>query len=82
MQKVTAIRRNGYCFAEHLPFLGGATLCMLLPVQIQNQPVVLTQGGIAERVRANHDDYLASLRRAVASLAPAEPFEKPIEIDA
>ena len=55
---------------------------MLLPVQIQNQPVVLTLGGIAERVRANHDDYLASLRRAVASLAPAEPFEKPIEIDA
>lgn len=68
LDRVHEIRRNGYCYAENIPFLGGATLAALLSLKIQNQPVVLSLGGALERMRDNHDRYLHALKRAVASL--------------
>jgi len=80
MEKVNEIRQKGYCYAEHVPFLGGGTLCVLLPVTIRGQTAVLGLGGAVDRIRQNHDRYLAILRRAVKSLQPADPFDEPIEI--
>lgn len=80
MTEVEKIRAQGYGYTENLPFLGGATLCVLLPVTIQNQPVALGLGGVAERVRANRESYLAALQRAAKSIHPADPFDMPIDI--
>ena len=81
MEHVRKIRKSGYCSAENVPFLGGGTICVLLPVLMQNQPVALGLGGAAERIRLNHDRYLAILRRAVKSVKPADPFDQPIDIE-
>ncbi|RJG41238.1 transcriptional regulator [Mesorhizobium sp. DCY119] len=81
MEHIRQIRGKGYCSAENVPFLGGGTICVLLPVTIQNQPVVLGLGGAAERIRLNHDRYLAVLQRAVKSVKPNNPFDQPIDIE-
>jgi DNA-binding IclR family transcriptional regulator len=81
MRRIREIRAKGYCYTENVPFLGGATLCMLLPIAIQNQPVALGLGGAAERIRLNHDRYLAVLKRAVKSMRPSDPFDQPIDIE-
>jgi DNA-binding IclR family transcriptional regulator len=41
MKRIRQIRGKGYCSAENVPILGGATICVLLPTTIQNQPVAL-----------------------------------------
>jgi DNA-binding IclR family transcriptional regulator len=81
LEKVREIREKGYCFSQDVPFAGGATLSMLLPVQIQNQPAVLFLGGAKERFIENHSRYLAVLQRAVKSIGPQVPFEEPIDIE-
>jgi DNA-binding IclR family transcriptional regulator len=81
MERIREIRQKGYCSAENIPFLGGGTICVLLPISIQNQPVVLGLGGAAERIRVNHDRYLAILQRAVKAMRPDDPFEQPIDIE-
>ena len=67
--------------AENVPFLGGATICVLLPLTIQNQPVVLGLGGAAERIRRNQARYLAVLQRAARTVKPASAFDQPIDIE-
>jgi DNA-binding IclR family transcriptional regulator len=81
MARIRKIREQGYGFAENVPFLGGATICILLPVTIQNQPVALGLGGAAERIRQNHDRYLAILKRAEKSLRPSHPSKETVELD-
>jgi DNA-binding IclR family transcriptional regulator len=81
LEKVREIRKKGYCFSQDVPFVGGATISMLLPVTIQNQPAVLFLGGAKARFEENHDRYLAVLQRAVKSVKPADPFEEPIDIE-
>ena len=81
LEKVRDIRQKGYCFSQDVPFVGGATISMLLPVKIQNQPAVLFLGGAKERFVENHDRYLSVLQRAVKSVRPADPFEQPIDIE-
>ncbi len=81
LEKVREIRQKGYCYSHDVPFVGGATLSMLLPVKIQNQAAVLFLGGAKERFLEHHDRYLAVLQRAVKSVRPADPFEEPIDIE-
>jgi DNA-binding IclR family transcriptional regulator len=81
LEKVHEIRRQGYCLSQDVPFIGGATLSMLLPVKIQNQPAVLFLGGAKDRFKENHDRYLAVLQRAVKSVKPTDPFDQPIDIE-
>ena len=80
MERVKEIREKGYCWSENVPFLGGGTLCMVLPATIHGQAAVLGLGGAAERIRANHDRYLTILRNAVKYVQPSDPFDEPIEI--
>jgi len=68
MRNITEIRAKGYGAVENIPFLGGATISVLLPITIQNQPATLALGGAAERIRQNHDRYLALLKRAAKSV--------------
>lgn len=81
LEKVREIRQKGYCLSQDVPFVGGATLSMLLPVKIQNQPAVLFLGGAKDRFTENHDRYLAVLQRAVRSVKPSDPFDQPIDIE-
>ena len=81
MERVREIRQTGYCWTENVPFLGGGTVCVLLPITIQNQPVVLGLGGAAERIRQNRDRYLAALQRAARAVQPSDPFDQPIDIE-
>ena len=81
MEKIKEIRLKGYCFSQDVPFIGGATISMLLPVKILNQPAVLFLGGAKARFAEHHDRYLAVLQRAVKSVVPAGSFEEPINIE-
>lgn len=79
--KVAEIRANGYGYVEDVPFLGGGTICVLMPVKIQNQPAALGLGGARDRIRENRDRYLSVLQRAVKTLKPADPFDQPIDLE-
>lgn len=81
IETTTEIRRLGYGYAEDLPFKGGATLAMILPILVQGQPLVLAIGGVTERFREHREHYLASLRRAVRSVKPDPDFDQPVVIE-
>lgn len=81
MDKTAEIRRLGYGYSENMPFQGGATLAMMLPVMVQGQPIVLALGGLAERFRCNHDQYLSALRKAVRSISTDPAFDHPVQIE-
>ena len=66
--QVRATRRLGYGYAENVPFLGGGTICVLLPITIQGQPAVLGCGGSLERIRTNRTRYLSALKRCAREL--------------
>lgn len=72
MEHIRIIRARGYGSVENVPFLGGATICVLLPMTIQNQPVTLALGGALERIRQNHDHYLSVLQSAAARVGLVE----------
>ena len=54
---------------------------MLLPVLVQGQPITLALGGVAERFRRNHDQYLSALRKAVRSVRTDPDFNNPVQIE-
>lgn len=64
-----------------MPFEGGATLAMLLPVLVQGQPITLALGGVAERFSRNRDQYLSALRKAVRSVRTDPDFNNPVQIE-
>lgn len=68
VQRIVALKSDPRVYTEGTPFLGGATICALVPVTINEQPVVLGLGGILDRMRSHRARYSAALRRAVASV--------------
>ena len=81
MARIRQIRGKGYCSAENIPIQGGATICVLLPVTIQNQPMVIGLGGAAERIRQNFNRYLTVLQRAAKSVKMDDHLDEQIEIE-
>lgn len=81
MDRVVEIRARGYAHAHGVPFAGGATIAVLLPVQVQGQPVTLALGGVADRVKAHFDRYLAALQSAARAIRPERDFDTPIHIE-
>jgi DNA-binding IclR family transcriptional regulator len=79
MKRIRQIRGKGYCSAENVPILGGATICVLLPVTIQNQPVALGLGGAAERIKQNFSRYLGVLQQAAGSVKASDTPDQPID---
>ena len=68
MKRIRQIRGKGYGSAENIPIPGGATICVLLPTAIQNQPVALGLGGAADRIKQNFGRYLSVLRQAAKTV--------------
>ena len=79
--RIAEIRKQGYGYVEDLPFEGGATLAMILPVLVQGQPICLALGGVTDRFRKNHDRYLSALRKAVRSIQTDPDFDNPVQIE-
>lgn len=65
LDEVKLARERGWVYGENTPFLGGATLGVLLPSTIQGQPAVLGCGGVLERMRENQEQYLARILQIV-----------------
>jgi DNA-binding IclR family transcriptional regulator len=65
---VQKARGDGHSYAENMPFLGGATICVPLPVLVQGQTVALGRGSILERMRQNYDHHLAVLQNSALLL--------------
>lgn len=82
LERVSEIRQTGYCFAQNVPFVGGGTICVLLPTKIQNQSAVLGLGGAIERVRENHGRYLTVLQRAVRELKRLDASDQAVDGEA
>lgn len=72
MKKIRQIRGKGFCSAGNVPLPGGATICVLLPVTIQNQPVALGLGGVAERIKQNFGRYLSVLQQAARTVKASD----------
>lgn len=72
MQRVREARNQGWAIAENIPLLGGATVCMLLPISAQDRPVVLGLGGTLERILPQKDKLLALMKDLAGQLL-AEP---------
>ena len=68
VQRILSFKGQTQIHIEGMPFADGATMCALVPVTINGQPVVLGLGGSLERVRENQVRYAEILRRAVAAL--------------
>ena len=79
MKRIRQIRGKGYCSAENVPILGGATICVLLPTTIQNQPVALGLGGAAERIQQNFSRYLSVLQQAAGSVTANDASDQPVD---
>ena len=81
LEDVTAtiadIRKRRYGYVENLPFEGGATLAVMLPVLVNGQPLVLAIGGALARFRKNYDAYLDALRTSAASVKAGEVVADP-----
>jgi DNA-binding IclR family transcriptional regulator len=81
MKRIRQIRGKGYCSAENVPIPGGATICVLLPTTIQNQPVALGLGGVAERIRQNSGRYLNVLQQAARSVKADDATDPAVDRD-
>lgn len=62
MEGIEHVHQHGYSYGENTPFLGGATLGFVLPVELNGRPVVLGCGGVIERMRADKDRHIASIQ--------------------
>jgi DNA-binding IclR family transcriptional regulator len=68
MAMLPRIREQGYAYTEHIPFVGAATLCVPLPIKVQGQRVVMSVGGLVERIRPRKNELVRFLKRSAASL--------------
>lgn len=80
MARIQRIREQGYASAEHIPFVGGGTICVLLPITIQGQPVTIGLGGSLDRIKQNYDHYLELLLHGAQQLKKNDSFHQPIEL--
>ena len=68
MQRVREARIQGWALAENIPLLGGATVCVLLPIAAQRRPVVLGLGGTLERIMPQKEKLLALMKELSGQL--------------
>ncbi len=68
VRSMPQVRRDNWAYAENLPILGAATICVLLKVRLQGQPVVLGIGGPVERMRALKTKGLQLLRQGARTI--------------
>ncbi len=69
MAMLPRIREQGFSYTENVPILGAATLCVLLPKKVHGQPIVMSVGGLVDRIRPRKNELVRLLKRSAASLA-------------
>lgn len=75
LSRMPEIRAQRVAYAENLPILGAATVCTLLPLKINNQPVAFGIGGLQERIGPQRNKYSALVKRAAQSLRAEERLQ-------
>lgn len=80
LARIAEIRKNGYAYAEDIPLEGGATLAIMLPIEVQGQPVVLAFGGLADRIKKNFTAYKQTLFDVAKSVQPESDISPHVEI--
>jgi DNA-binding IclR family transcriptional regulator len=73
LEQVNLTTSLGYGYGENIPILGGASLGILLPLQVHRQAVALCCEGALERMRLNRNSYLSAMQRVVASIENKNP---------
>lgn len=68
MQRVQIARHQGWATAENIPLIGGATICVNLPITAQGRAVVLGMGGTIERIVPKKAEYLSLMQKLAAQL--------------
>jgi DNA-binding IclR family transcriptional regulator len=68
-QRVSDARKKGWTTAENIPLIGGATICVYLPITAQGRAVVLGMGGTIERIAPKRAEYLALMQNLAAQLS-------------
>ena len=68
MQRVQNARQQGWATAENIPLIGGATICVNLPVTAQGRAFVLGMGGTIERIVPKKAEYLSLMQKLAAQL--------------
>jgi hypothetical protein len=80
MAMLPRIREQGYSYSEDVPFVGVATLCVLLPILVQGQQVVMSVGGLTDRIRPRKNELMRLLKRSAASLVGEGDAPGPIPL--
>lgn len=75
LELIAQVRRDGYAYAEDIPFDGCAALCMPLPVTLKGQPAVIGIAGRSEVLRPRKAEFVELLRKATAALAEDGPLD-------
>jgi len=68
MHRVKNAREQAWATAENIPLIGGATICVTLPITAQGRAVVLGMGGTIERIVPKKAEYLSLMLRLAAQL--------------
>jgi DNA-binding IclR family transcriptional regulator len=68
LEQIRLATAQGYAYGENIPILGGASLAILLPLQVHGQAAALCCEGALERMRQNRATYFAAMQRIVASV--------------
>ena len=68
MHRVKNAREQAWATAENIPLIGGATICVTLPITAQGRAVVLGMGGTIERIVPRKAEYLSLMLRLAAQL--------------
>lgn len=70
MEKVNAIRKQGYFFSRHLFTEGVGVIAMPLPVAPYNRTFVVALGGPVRRLEKNLPSILTAMKRAIKAFLP------------
>ena len=65
---IISARERCLAYGENIPFVGGATLGISLPIKVNGQPVVIGCGGVLERMRANRNRYIELMEEGLLNL--------------
>lgn len=65
MEKIRAVRRDGYVVSRHTVVSGGGIIAMLLPARRHGRVLAIGVNGPVERLDARQDFIVSELRKAI-----------------
>lgn len=73
-KKLETVRREQFCYVPNLPMQAGGSISVLLPSKAGMQQMVVGTGGLVERLDANFDAILRSMRKHIQALLKDLPL--------